>query len=91
MDRKYKEITCWLFFKRTITGIIIENENETKESKETKQEEKKSKYVANKFTGLMHPYSYGLYTPKQARNQKKEPSNNNENDWIVFWIFFVLV
>ena len=50
--------------------------NEVK--KEEIKEEKKPKYVANKFTGLLHPYSYGLYTPKQARNQKKEPSNDNQ-------------
>ncbi|EKE41788.1 hypothetical protein ENUP19_0139G0007 [Entamoeba nuttalli] len=45
-------------------------------------EKKKEKYVPNKYTGFMHPYSYGLFYPKQFENAKviEQEEDDDENE-----------
>ncbi|ELP93139.1 pre-mRNA-splicing factor CWC2, putative [Entamoeba invadens IP1] len=57
-----------------------EKEVETKDEKAVGEkilQSKKGKYVANKYTGFMHPYSYGLFHPKQVELAKKDESDDS--------------
>ena len=43
-------------------------------------EETRQKYAPNRFTGYFHPYTYGLFYPKQAEEARKNETQESSED-----------
>ncbi|KAL7714342.1 hypothetical protein QTN25_008119 [Entamoeba marina] len=54
--------------------------SETDDSKDVAKDKKDQSYAPNKYTGYLHPYTYGFFYPKQAELARKADDSESESE-----------